>query len=204
MPRHKIEKKKKLSAEFSESIQVPPRPVIPLGGAKALIPGAQEQFEKALKIWLENWEAAHLARLEKFMRLPAEYGLDPNNPECWFAVAWELANQHLTGMQIHTKKKSGAKTKWDAMQLAALYYDVQLSITQARRKRTVSEICQELTKHSRWKGLSKKTLENMHDKAAESPLVMMLEGMVRAHEGKISRTALAPLYAYLDEKSPKK
>lgn len=200
MPRRKIEKKTKLSSEFSKPIQVRPRPATPSGGARKMIVGAQERFENELIKWFKDLDAAHLARLEKFMRLPAEYGLDKNDPNCWFMVAWELANQHLTGLQIHVQNKPGAKTKWDATRLAVLFYEVQFRIDESKRKRTVSEICQELTKTLRWKGFSKKTLETMYGKAIESPLVQISQGIAKDHNARVTRAAIEPLYASLDGK----
>lgn len=202
MPQRKIEQKKKLSTEFNKPIKVRPQPPVPSGAARSLLPESQKHFEKEFGIWLKDLDKAGLTQIKKFMQLPAEYGLNPNDPGCWFMVAWELATQHLTGMQIHIQQKAGAKTKWDPIRLAALYYEVHFKVSESKRKRTVSEVCQELTKQARWKKYSKKTLENMYDKAAKSVGVLWMEASAKAHNAKVSKAVIAPLYAYIDENYP--
>ena len=162
---------------------------MPWAAARSLLGYSNEDTEHAKTV---AWLSIESGR--RIFLLLERYGINKDDPDCWFMLAFNLARKHEPGFAVEFgEKHKGAPRKWDSVRLAALYHDVmQLKDTRRREKKkyTLQSACFELWKREPWKNMesikNSKTLENRFREAETSELLSaaMFDKMLAAMKDK--------------------
>ena len=101
-------------------------------------------------------------QFEKLDILAAECGIDPESPNKFALLAYQLATEFVPGLRIRdsaTRQGPGRKTEWGLTRYVQLVEDVET--IKAEKKCSDSQACKILrSRFDRWKPYNKRTLEN--------------------------------------------
>ncbi len=175
---------KKFCKELLKPITIEPKPSYPSAGARAIWPELKEQSEKENAAWaMRSTSHKYMESTRKMGLLLEHYGLERDDPNNWFLLAFYLAQQFIPGFQTETKARSGRPRTWNSTWLTKLYLAVeekkQVAKTQKKRV-TIENICHHLAKEEPWKTLSNNKDGVLYDRYIESrkaPMIALLTSL---------------------------
>lgn len=140
--------------------------------------------------------------LEKMLELLSFYKIETTDPERWFALAFNLALEHVPGFRLDRRRKAGAPLEWDGMMLARLNFEV--STLTAIESITIKAACEAILADynkrrtypvgPKGKPLTATTLMRRYHQSRNDPLVKMLQ-MAAAHSKKMREIVIAEIFA---------
>jgi len=142
-------------------------------------PEQVKQIKNEREKWKQECEIFAAKEIfDKFNLLFDLYGIDRNDPNKWFKLAFGLATYHYAGFS--GASPPGRHEKWNDLSLLKLYCDIN-QIRKEKKNCSIKHACSLLSRREHEYSQSPRTLYNMYFVAKKSIFVEWLKSLSIKH-----------------------